>query len=81
MVATNKDKKKNNKRKKDKEVADTTLQKKQKEHSDEKCFFCGVAGHKKKQCTNYRAWCTKKSMLLNLVCYEVNLTSIPKHMW
>ena len=37
--------------------------------------------HKKKQCTNYHAWRAKKGTLLNLVCSEVNLTSIPKHTW
>ena len=49
--------------------------KKQKEQFDE-YFFCGAAGHKKKQCTNYHAWCVKKGMLLNLICFEVNLTSV-----
>ena len=34
-----------------------------------------------KQCTNYHAWRAKKGTLLNLVCSEVNLTSIPKHTW
>ena len=36
-------------------------------------------GHKKKQCTNYHAWSAKKGTLLNVVCFEVNLTSVPKH--
>ena len=77
LATTSKDKRKNNKRKKDKEVADTTPQKKQKEHIDDKCFFCGVTGHKKKkQCTNYHACCAKKGMLLNLTCSKVNLTSV-----
>ena len=65
---------KNNKRKKDKEAAYMTLQKKQKEHTDDKCFFCGNVGHKKKQYTNYHSWRTKKDILLNLVYAEVNLT-------
>ena len=43
------------------------------------CFFCGAEGHKKKQCTNYHVWYAKKYMLLNLVCSEVNLTSVPRH--
>ncbi|KAJ4724491.1 hypothetical protein OWV82_003478 [Melia azedarach] len=38
-------------------------------------------GHKKKQCTNYHAWRAKRSMLLNLVCSEVNLSSVPRHTW
>ena len=45
------------------------------------CFFYGAARHKKKQCTNYHAWHAKKGTLLNLVCSEVNLTSVPKHTW
>ena len=45
------------------------------------CFFYGAAGHKKKQCTNYHVWRAKKGTLLNLVYYEVNLTSVPKHTW
>ena len=81
LVATSKDKKKNNKRKKDKETKDMKPQKKHKEQYDDKCFFCGAAEHKKKQCTNFHAWRAKKVMLLNLVCSEVNLTLIPRHMW
>ena len=80
-ATTNKDKRKNNKRKNDKEDVDTTPQKKQKEQSDDKCFFCGAIGHKKKQSTNYHVWCAKKCMFLNLVCSKVNLTSVPRHMW
>ena len=38
-------------------------------------------GHKKKQCSNYHAWRAKNGTLLNLVCSEVNLTSVPKHTW
>ena len=79
LAATFKDKRKNKKRKKDKEVVDTTPQKKHKEQYDDNCFFSGAAGHKKKQCTNFHAWCAKKGMLLNLVCSEVNITSIPRH--
>ena len=55
LVAITYDKRKNNKRKKDKEAADMKLQKKRKEKSDDKCFFCGAVGHKKKQCTNFHA--------------------------
>ena len=40
-----------------------------------------MAGHKKKQCTNYHVWRAKKGILLNLVCFEVNLTSVPRHIW
>ena len=79
LVATSKDKKNNNKRKKVKEATDTTPQKKHKEQSDDKCFFYGATGYKKKQCTNYHAWRAKKGMLFNLVCSQVNLISVPRH--
>ena len=80
LTGTSKDKGK--KRKKDKEAAEVPYQKKQhKEKMVDGCFFCGVVGHKKKQCTNYHAWRAKKGTLLNLVCSEVNLTSVPKHAW
>ena len=81
MAAISKNKKKKNKRKKDKKAVDTTPQKKHKEQSKDKCFFCGVIGHKKKQFTNYHVWRAKKDMLLNLVCSVVNLTSVPRHTW
>ena len=61
LTATSKDKKKNNKRKKDKEVVDTTPQKKYKEQSEDKCFS-----------SVKRLGMYKESTLLNLVCYEVN---------
>ena len=80
LTGTSKDKGK--KRKKDKEVVEVPYQKKQhKEKRIDGCFFCGAVGHKKKQCTNYHAWCAKKGTLLNLVCSKVNLTSVPKHTW
>ena len=80
LIGTSKDKGK--KRKKDKEAAEVPYQKKQhKEKRVDGCFFCGAVGHKKKQCTNYHAWRAKKGTLLNLVCSEVNLTSVPKHTW
>ena len=54
LVGTSKDKWK--KRKKDKEVVEVPYEKKQhKEKKVDGCFFCGVAGHKKRQCTNYHA--------------------------
>ncbi|KAA8530397.1 hypothetical protein F0562_005106 [Nyssa sinensis] len=80
LAGTSKDK--GNKRKKDKEAAEVPYQKKQhKEKNVDGCFFCGAAGHKNKQCTNYHAWRAKKGTLLNLVCSEVNLTLVPKHTW
>ena len=80
LTGTSKDKGK--KRNKDKEVAEVLYQNKQhKEKRVNGCFFCGAVGHKKKQCTNYHAWHAKKDTLLNLVCSEVNLTSVPKHTW
>ena len=80
LASTSKDKGK--KRKKDKEFAEVPYQRNNiMKKKVDGCFFRGAAGHKKKQCTNYHAWRTKKGTLLNLVCYEVNLTSVPKHTW
>ena len=80
LIGTSKDKGK--KRKKDKEAVEVPYQEKQhKEKKVDGCFLCGAAGHKKKQCTNYYAWHAKKGTLLNLVFYEVNLTSVLKHTW
>ena len=80
LTDTSKDKGK--KRKKDKEAAKVPYLKKQhKKNNVDGCFFCRAVGHKKKQCTNYHAWRAKKGTLLNLVCFEVNLTSVPKHTW
>jgi len=76
---------KGKKRKKEKEAAHKVPQKKHKKAMDKQegngYFFCGAEGHRKKQCTNYHAWRDKKGMLLNLVCSEVNLTSVPRHTW
>ena len=72
---TGNSKDKGKKRKKDKEAAEVPYQKKQhKEKKVDGCFFCGAAGHKKKQCINYHSWRAKKGTLLNLACSEVNLT-------
>lgn len=75
--------KKGKKIKKDKEVVDTTPQKKQeKKPSDPEgtCYsFYGVVGQNKNYCSNYDVWHAKRSMLLNLVSFEINLTSIPRH--
>ena len=80
LDGTSKDKGK--KIKKDKEAAKVPYQKKQhKEQKVDGCFFCGSVRHKKKQCTNYHAWCVKKGTLLSRVCSEVHLTSVPKHTW
>ncbi|KAJ4710364.1 Retrovirus-related Pol polyprotein from transposon TNT 1-94 [Melia azedarach] len=76
---------KGKRKKKDKDAADTAPQKKQQKKSNDYkgngCFFCGGEGHKKKQCTSYHAWRTKKGMLLNFVCSEVNLSLVPRHTW
>ena len=75
---------KGKKRNKDKEVVDTIPQKKQQKKSDDKgtsYFFCGAKEYKKKHCANYQAWCANKGMLLNLVCSEVSLISVPRYMW
>ena len=82
LASTSKDKNKNNKRKKGKEVVVMAPQKKQhKEQTKDGCFFYRAAGHQKKQYTNYHTWHAKKGTLLNMVCSEVNLTSVPRHTW
>ena len=73
---------KRNKRKKTMKVVVPEPQKKQKKDENSNgCYFCGSKGHVKKHCTNYHAWHAKKGMLLSLVCFEVNLTSVPRHTW
>lgn len=59
--------------------ADTTPQKKSVTSECISCFFYGAEGHKKKHCTNYHTWHVKKFMLFNLVCFEANLTLVPKY--
>jgi len=48
--------------------------KKSNEYEGNGCFFCGAAGHVKKHYTNHHARCYEKGILLNLVCFEINLT-------
>ena len=76
LVSTAKDKEK--KRKKD-EAAKGPDQKKPKKSED--CFFCKKLEHIKKECTIYHDWRAKKGMFFTLVCYEVNLASVPKNIW
>ena len=45
------------------------------------CFFCMKAGHMKKTCTTYAAWCEKKGTLLNLVCSKINLAIVSIDTW
>ena len=74
---------KDKKRKRGKEAAVGTSQHKVQKKQDEEftCYFCKKAGHMKKECPKYANWRVKKGMLLNLVCSEVNLASVPKHTW
>ena len=43
------------------------------------CHFCKKDGHKKEDYTKYHAWRAKKGTFFPLVCFEVNIASIPKH--
>lgn len=76
---------KSKKMKKEKQVVDAApLRKQQKkpfDSSDKGYFFYGVEGHDKKHYTNYDTWHAKKDICFNLVCFEINLTSILRHMW
>lgn len=83
LTSTFKDKGK--KRKQDKQAVNTIHSKKQQKKPIELkgkcCFFRGVEGHQKKHHTNYYALRVKKSVLLALICFEVNLTLISRYMW
>ena len=69
--------------KKDKESASGPAQKKQENNQDKEfgCSFYQKLGHIKRECSKYHAWRTKKGTLLTLVCFEANLTSVPRHTW
>ena len=73
----------NNKRKRTKDTAESKAQQK-KLNTQVKAFtcnFCKKEGHMKRECPKYAAWRVKKGNLLALVCFEVNLTSVPKDTW
>ena len=74
---------KDKKRKRGKEAAAGTSQHKVQKKQDEvfACYFYKKAGHMKKDCPKYANWRVKKGMLLALVCSEVNLASVPRHIW
>ncbi|KAK8952136.1 hypothetical protein KSP39_PZI003213 [Platanthera zijinensis] len=52
-----------------------------KQPSEFTCFFCKKDGHMKKDCAKYAAWRIKKGELLNFVCSEVNLSTVPRNTW
>ena len=85
MASNSKSRDKGKKRKKDKGATNTAHRKKYQKQPDNPketgCFYCRAEGHVKKQCANYHAWRAKKGTLLNLVCSEVNLNSVPKDIW
>ncbi|RDX82692.1 hypothetical protein CR513_36476, partial [Mucuna pruriens] len=66
----------NNKRKNIKSIA--SQQKKPTKDEEFTYYFCKKSGHMKKQCSKYAAWHVKKDKFLALVCFEVNLTFVPK---
>ncbi|XP_024028413.1 uncharacterized protein LOC112093693 [Morus notabilis] len=77
LASTSKDKAKGKKRKK--EAAYTTPQKKQQKKPVEPegtgCYFCGVEGHMKKHYTNYHAW---RAKILVHQCVYTGLLELPK---
>ena len=48
---------------------------------NEGCFFCKKEGLEKKECIKYHTWRAKKGTFFNLVCSEVNLSSVPRNTW
>ena len=84
LASASKGKDKGKKRNKDKDVTDTSPHKKQQKKPGDSegtnCFFCGAGWHKKKHCTNYHTWRARKGILFSMVCSEVNLTLVPRHM-
>ena len=84
MILTTNNKNKKHKRKKDKEIIDTAPQKKQQKKSIDlrknDYFFYRVEGHKKRSITpTITLGMLRKDILLNLVCFEINLISVPRH--
>ena len=53
----------------------------QKKPKEIKCFFCNKSGHQKMECPKYAAWRAKKGMFHSLVCFEANLSSVPRNTW
>ena len=78
LASTTKNKDKGTKRIKDKEAANTAPQKKQqkkpKDQERTSYSFSRAERYKRKHCT-------KKGMLHNLVCSEINSSSVPGHTW
>ena len=68
---------------KSKDAAGAPPLKKQQKRQDEDsaCYFCGKGGHVRNDCIKYHTWRVKKRTPFILVCFEVNLTSVPKHTW
>ena len=60
----------------------TSKQKKGKTQDKEfTCYFYKKAGHFKKEYPKFVTWRIKKGTLLTLICFEVNLTFVPIHIW
>jgi hypothetical protein len=46
-----------------------------------KCYFCGMNGHKKKNCHRRRAWFEERGKFLACLCFELNLIEVPSNTW
>jgi len=51
------------------------------QNKNDKCHFCGKFGHFQKDCYKHKAWFKKKDEHNVFVCFELNLTEVPRNTW
>ena len=53
----------------------------QKDENKIQCHFCHKKGHKRRNCSSFKAWLEKKGKTQCLVSYESYLVDIPPNSW